>query len=33
MVTNASTVNEEAKAAETLKLKNAEKTADLKALL
>lgn len=33
MVTNAFTVNEEAKAAETLKLKNAEKTADLKAFL
>lgn len=33
MVTNAFTVNEESKAAETLKLKSTEKTADLKAFL
>lgn len=33
MVTNAFTVNEEAKAAETLKLKGQEKTNDLKAFL
>ena len=33
MVTNAFTVNEEAKAAETLKLKDQEKTNNLKAFL